>query len=519
MAELSVPCPARHDGPVTGGAGGPTPDADLGEGAPEQRATAAAAAGVRRAFEDAGYLADPVAELLGPVAAAALARDQLVPAERATRDGSPLATLVRLFLLGLVVPRRQAEAALPLAAGTELGLVGLDGDEVRAALDVRPYGSDGWWVVSDLGTGLVGAPRRALRADHVLGVGAATATLAGLLVPAAAPEGAAALDLGTGSGALALSLAAGGARVTGTDVNPRALRLAGLTAALSGTAFDLVEGSLYEPVEGRRFAAVVSNPPFVVSPQLRFAYRDSGLPGDELCRRVVAGAPGVLEVGGWCQLLANWLHVRGEDWRERVGGWLPPGCAAWVVQREVMDPAAYAEAWLRDTGDVDGAGYPDLLGGWLDYLDEQRVDGIGMGWVALRRTDADETPVLEEWPFPVAAHLGPEIAATLARREWLRRDDAALRSARLRLAGDVTQEQHGRPGAEHPDTIVLRRAGGLRRAREVGTAEAALAGACDAGLPLDALLAAVAEVTGESADLLPAVRALVADGFLEPAED
>ena len=60
------------------------------------------------------------------------------------------------------------------------------------------------------------------------------------------------------------------------------------------------------------------------------------------------------------------------------------------------------------------------------------------------------------------------------------------------------------------------------RARQVGTAEAGLVGACDGAIPVGALLDAVAEVLGHDpgalrAELVPRVRELVAEGFLLPA--
>jgi hypothetical protein len=117
-------------------------------------------------------------------------------------------------------------------------------------------------------------------------------------------------------------------------------------------------------VADRRFDLVVSNSPFVVSPGERFSYRDSGLGGDELCRRLVGQAPEHLAEGGWAQTLANWLHVRGEDWRERLAQWVvPTGCDAWVAQREVQDPAEYAETQrLRLTGGLRRSGAVDSVG-------------------------------------------------------------------------------------------------------------------------------------------------------------
>src|SRR5690606_8439130 len=145
-------------------------------------------------------------------------------------------------------------------------------------------------------------------------------TLAGATVRR--PVGSA-LDLGTGCGVQALHLSTHAASVTATDVNPRALRFAATTAALSGQRWELRSGDLTAPVAGRTFDLVVSNPPFVVGHgPVRYAYRDSGRASDALSAELTAAAPGLLNDGGVMQFLANWAHVTGEDWGDRVAGWL-----------------------------------------------------------------------------------------------------------------------------------------------------------------------------------------------------
>ncbi len=150
-----------------------------------------------------------------------------------------------------------------------------------------------------------------------------------------------------------------------------------LNAALNEVTVDVREGSLFEPVRGSSYDLLVTNPPFVVSPGTGelLVYRDSGLPGDEMVRRVVTGAPAHLNPGGVAQVLANWVHVEGRPWQERLEEWLAPrdgvGCDAWVVQREVADPAQYVELWLRDAGHDRRPDYARRYDAWVGWFEER----------------------------------------------------------------------------------------------------------------------------------------------------
>ena len=477
---------------------------------------------VREALVAADYEYDAVTALLGPTAHAALSRNETTPGLRATRGATALETLVRLWLLQATVPVDAAAAALPglvdplCAAGILRRSVG----EVAAAVDLRPYATEAGnlWIASDLTPGLDGGAER-VGADHVLGISSASTSLAQLTVRE--PVGRA-LDVGTGCGVQALHLASHAGHVVATDLNPRALWLAGLNAELNGVptgsatgGIELREGSFFEPVAGEQFDLVVSNPPFVISPATaeRLVYRDSGLPGDRVVQHVVRTAPQHLVDGGTCQVLANWMILRDQPWEERLSGWLE-GCDAWVVQREVADLPSYVELWLKDAGVHGAADYRQRYDTWLSWFDEQGAEAVGFGWINLRHTSGPPVLRLEEWPWQVAQPLGDEVAAHFARVDLLRRlDDDALRATRPVTRADVVQETHGPPGAEDPAEIVLRQQTGMRRGRQVDTATAALVGACDGDLALGRLLGAVEQLTGGSVPL-PSVRELVAEGYL-----
>ncbi|EWM16824.1 methyltransferase, partial [Kutzneria sp. 744] len=187
---------------------------------------------LRDAFREARYEPDAVVDLLGAQAHAALGRGEPEPARRASADAGALGSLIRLFLLGDAVSSTETAAALGTLSVADAVTEGLlrevDGN-LRADLDVRPYGDDqgSWWVVSDQDSDLRGAP---VGPDHVLGVGHASLSLA--RATARRPVDTV-LDLGTGCGVQALHAARHANRVTATDLSERALSLASATFRLN----------------------------------------------------------------------------------------------------------------------------------------------------------------------------------------------------------------------------------------------------------------------------------------------
>jgi len=476
---------------------------------------------LREALITAAYTYDGVAGLLGRSAHDALARNETTPSLRRTADGSPLATLVRLFLLQTVVSRSAADAALPGLVEPLVAdrLLGASGGEVTALADCRPYADDDrdLWILSDLTPGLDGSPVR-VGADHVLGVSPASTSLAQLILRH--PVGRS-LDLGTGCGVQALHLARHSSVVVATDVNARALWMTRLNAALNEVdTIDVRDGSLLDPVAGERFDLIATNPPFVISPagNARLVYRDSGLPGDEVVERIVRDAPAHLAPGGWLQVLANWAIVRDRPWDERLGDWVSPDHAALVVQREVLEPAAYVELWLKDAGLHGGPDYFTRYDAWLSWFDEQRIEGVGFGWIGVHATPGDRTFL--DWPYDVEQPIAPAIGAWGDAVELLRGvSDDDLLAAHPVVATDVRQETNGWPGEADPETIVLRQQRGFQRARTADTVVAGFVGAADGDLSTAQLLDALATLLArDPAELrsayLPVLRELVTEGFV-----
>jgi release factor glutamine methyltransferase len=116
-------------------------------------------------------------------------------------------------------------------------------------------------------------------------------------------QGADVLELGTGSGAIGVAAAKGGARsVTVVDVSRRALVTAALNARLNGVRVRPRCGDLFAPVDGERFDLVVSNPPYLPSDSIpqRGAQRawEGGEDGRAVLERICAGVGDHLRPGG-----------------------------------------------------------------------------------------------------------------------------------------------------------------------------------------------------------------------------
>lgn len=473
---------------------------------PDPAALLAQAPRVREALDAAGWSAGALDDLLGVTARTHLDRDELAPVLRRTADSGPLSTLARLFIAGVPV-----DATAAAAAGVPSEWLLADG---RAAVRLQPveHGGVEVTVPHDAGRAATG-----VHPDQVLGVGAASLTLA-----AATPRQRVmrTLDVGSGCGVQALLAEDHSAQVVATDRNPRAVAFTRLAAALRGVDIDAREGDLLGPVQGEQFDLIVSNPPFVVSPKARYTYRDAGLDGDEVCRRLVHDLPTVLAPEGIAVLLVNWLHVAGEDGDARVRSWFDgTGCDGWVVQRELAAPEDYVTAWLRDTDE--GGRFDRLYDEWLDWFESRRVDAVAFGVVAMRRRTTGSTAVIvDDVQQAVAPAWGEQVVEHFRRRDALGTD---LLDIRLRLRADVRLHQIAVQDDDGwlVESQRLQQSTGLRWSGGTDEHGAALLAACDGTMPLRtlfALLAAGAGISeGDAVETgLPVVRRLVEQGFLVP---
>lgn len=437
-----------------------------------------------------------------------------------------LETLVRLLLLGQAEAESAVRAALSRDADfpdlprtdvdalVEIGLLervgevggGAGGGMLRAVAGVVPMG--GRLILRDLPRAITGADPKP---DHVLPVGGAS-----VLVSQLTPRGRVrvAADIGTGQGYQAFGLAEHADRVIGTDVNPRALRLAGLARDLAGGAggglshVEFREGSLFEPLKAEAGALdlIVSNPPFVIAPpQDVVGYSDRGVSGDGLVASLVTGACAMLAPGGWCVLVGNWAYsgeeARDGRWAATPTRWIEAGnaragggggasgvgaggeCDAVILHMGSYAARSYAFKWMEETGTPRERLTPSRMDAWMRYYGELGIEAVAFGAIVLRRRRGGVAgvaslalpPVIRAESVDTPAKHAPcagTIERTLAGAVWLARADAMgaerLGSWTPRLTRDAVLVREATPDHARDD-----RAGGEGSGRGVGRGSAA----------------------------------------------
>jgi methylase of polypeptide subunit release factors len=359
-----------------------------------------------------------------------------------------VANVIRLLFLQRSVSRAAAVEALGQRGVDALETMGLAevGDDVVPRVRILPIGrllvaGDGYAQGDD-------------PADYVA-IYTPTSRVCDSLTPR--PRVGRALDVGTGSGVHALLAAEHADQVVATDVNERALAFTELNARLNGiTNVECRVGSLFEPVGGEQFDLITCNAPYVVSPENRWAYRDSGFEADEFSARVVRAAAAHLADGGYATLLVSWLAEEQDAPDERAFQWTDQtGCDSWILAIWDADPISHATSW---NSHLEGEAFDRALGEWAAYFERLGVGWISEGAVLLhKRRGGGEVRVdaIEEEELEVA---DDQIRRAFAARERLSTldGDGDLLEERLSLGMAVSLEQELEPEDDGPAIVEAR---------------------------------------------------------------
>lgn len=475
---------------------------------------------LRAVLERHGFIGNAVVTALGsalPLGKSHM-RDDMPLYLRRVAAPTPINTLVKLFVLDRSVDESRAAAALaPLDLDdlVELGLIEHGPRGVKATLRLSVH--EGLVLAHDA----YDEARKTLRPDHVLDVNPTTMTLSHLTVRR---QVASALEIGTGCGVLALLASRHAGRVVATDTNARALNLASFNAAINGIAnVEWRLTSLFDGLDGERFDLVFCNPPYVISPDSQYIFRDGGRRGDTLCEEIVRRVPEFLNHGGFATVLINWAIRKQQEWHAPLTRWVEGnGCDSWLMLSAAQDPETYAAIWNRSR---DRETYAAGLDRWMRYFDELDLQAIGLGAVVLRRSDASWIRA-DQVPDSVTAAAGAHIERLFAAEDWLAAvgDDSGLLAQRLRVVPDHIIEQSLSPSAGGGYEIAgaeARLQGGLPFRGSVDAYTIQLLAHCDGTRTLADAAATVAAMGKVDRDTFTAAsagiaRRLIKSGFLVP---
>ena len=375
-----------------------------------------------------------------------------------------LTTLRRLFWRGDLVSGRDAAQALAPGLAAELmeaGMLQGDANGVRARFQIQVY--HGLFFIADF------MPREQ-PADVVLPIGPSGKYLASTAIRRAVES---ALDLGCGCGVQALLISRHAQRVTATDINPRALALTRMNAAMNHIYnVETLEGSYYQPVAGRTFDLMVANLPYVITPENKYIYRDLGRPDDLPIRKSVEQAPAHLNEGGFAHLMLNWIHRAEQPWHQPIAEWTRRRNAdAWLLYSNSQTPQEYTKQWLLIDEKENPEQYAQTRDEWLDWYEAQHIERVGFGLLTLRRrTSVDNWRCCLQVTKTANEPLGEHILHLFGNQDYLAgvRGPADLLNRRLKPRSmKVVRLQNGTWLARTTRAYLIRSAIGRWTARTI----------------------------------------------------
>ena len=466
---------------------------------------------IRTCFVAADFTESRIAEALGGPADRAVPDVDVPYYLSRMGDDTPFSVLVRLFVIDDPIGDDElAKTGLDRATLDELGLAQTDSRGLRSSLRIVPFGD--LYIAWDW-------EARGVTRNFVTGINGTSRLLADLTIRS--PRRVAA-DIATGSGIHALAAARHCDHVVATDMSQRALDIARFNAALNH--IDNVEfrrGDLFEPLADERFDLILCNPPFVVSPDNDYDFRDDGRDADGISEELVRGLSAHLERDGVAQFLCSWMRLQGESDSERLESWLPTDCDAICIVIEGKSPLDYAAQWnllLRARG---RDAVDEALTRWTSYFESKATQEIVYGSGVLRKTpDREPVRVVQRLPGLLRGSAGDQFARIL---RFLQVEGEVLDVIPIPVPHRITRERVVQ-GSHAEETFAIEPLDGLPLRHRVDDLTVDLIGSLDGKRTLREVAADIARMRGYTRDRFAAmctdvVTALGRTGLFEVKSD
>ena len=418
-----------------------------------------------------------------------------------TSEPTALNVLLRWFFLGLPLESEAFTGLVPapvVAQLLETGMLVREGERFIPKVMLTPC--DGFLFAAD--------PARTLESPEatamVLWPNPSTRLLQMFTIrrPAASL-----LDLGAGCGILAILASGHCGQVVASDLNPRATEFARFNVWLNGVRnVECVTGDTFEPVAGRTFDLIASNPPFFVTPSADQIYCENSMELDGYCRELIRAAPGYLNEGGFLQITLEWVQVKGQDWRDRLAEWLEAtGCDAWVLRSYKRSAAAYAAERIGRMMPYSPLTENQRFDEWMTYYHARGVEEVQGGIMALRKRSGSNWIRIEEVAsLDCTEPFGEAVVELFANQDRLETERSVeqMMAWKPRLPADAWVDQQLRleAGEWKPSSMQLRRPGGLPTSLAVDPQVAGFLRGLDGTRTLDELGRKLAAEVGVDAE-------------------
>jgi SAM-dependent methyltransferase len=243
------------------------------------------------------------------------------------------------------------------------------------------------------------------------------------------------LELCGGSAAAALVAARRFARhATVVDITERSTRFAAFNATLSGlTNVTALQGDLYEPVSGQTFDFIVAHPPYIPSLQTDYVFRDGGMDGEQVTRRVFQELPNYLRPGGHFFIACMMPNRRDEPVEAHVREMLGQASGEFdvvVAQGPTLDPMHF----LVDQAKEGRAAFADLEQ-WRDVFRDRGIDSFVLASILVQRRSSPRSVITTRRmhsPLTRGGDLQWMLRWMVATSTWTTDDELRLLSARPR---------------------------------------------------------------------------------------